>query len=376
MGIKEKNLSRQGGQMKPRTFCFLMIVFLFILGFAWPNGRQKPRTYKAITFKEDLRLSQADWFPYRLNVDAEGNIYVLSGKERTFIVFDPSGRERSRRQIAKGQGPGEFSDFDFVFDKSGRLLAADWAQRRLTVFDKDFRIDKIEKLNLYGDQFLMDSKGQRYFLAYQILAKARERNRVVLTRCDANGKILKEIASYEWGPRRRGDGTFEEDLYRIQLKYALDPQDNVCYAFSNKYEVFVVSPEGEAVQTIKKEAKTRKVTKEDIDRLLPPSSSKSPYKHIIPDNVPPIAGIFPLKNDYLLVVTFEKAGQDTALAGDLFDGGGRLVATVSVPKYYNWDFLLAPQKSRALVRGDYFYAIEADADEENFWVKRYKIVWE
>jgi hypothetical protein len=65
-----------------------------------------------------------------------------------------------------------------------------------------------------------------------------------------------------------------------------------------------------------------------------------------------------------------------ALAGDLFDGHGRLVATVPVPKYCNWDFLQAPMKSRALVRGDYFYTIEADADEENFWVKRYKIVWE
>jgi hypothetical protein len=362
--------------MKPRIFCYLLIVTLFILGLAWPNGDQKQEPRKAIAFKEDLRLTEADWFPYRLNVDAEGNIYVLSGKERTFIIFDPSGRERFRRKIAKGQGPGEFSDFDFVFDKSGRLFAADWAQRRLTVFDKDFRIDKIEKLNLYGDQFLMDSKGQRYFLAYQILAKTRERNRVVLTRCDANGKILKEIASYEWGPRRRGDGTFEEDLYRKQLKYTVDAQDNVYYAFSNKYEVFVVSPEGDSVRTIKKDAKTRKVTKEDIDRLLPPSSSKSPFEHIIPDNVPPIAGLFPLKNDYLLVVTFEKAGRDMALAGDLFDGGGRLVATVPVPKYYNWDFLLAPQKSRALVRGDYFYTIEADADEENFWVQRYQIVWE
>jgi len=362
--------------MKGKIVCVSIIVSLFILSFAGAQSDQKPETRKAIAFKEDLRLTQADWFPYRLNVDAEGNIYVLSGKERTLIVFDPSGRERSRRQITKGQGPGEFSDFDFVFDKTGRLFAADWAQRRLTIFDKDFRIEKIEKLNLYGDEFLMDSKGQRYFLAYQLLEKTRERNRVVLTRCDPNGKILKEIASYEWGPRRRADGTFEEDLYRKQLKYTIDAKDSVYYAFSNKYEVFVVSPEGDPVRTIRKDAKTRKVTKEDIDQLLPPSSSKLPWKHIIPEHVPPIAGLFPLKDNYLLVVTFEKAGQDLALAGDLFDGGGRFVATVPVPKYYYWDFLLAPQKSRALVRGDYFYSIEADADEENFWVKRYKIVWE
>jgi hypothetical protein len=70
-------------------------------------------------------------------------------------------------------------------------------------------------------------------------------------------------------------------------------------------------------------------------------------------------------------------GDEMGNRNEIGPAGGRSRKGNSYPtKYYNWDFLLAPTKSRALVSGDYFYAIETDADEENFWVKRYKIVWE
>ncbi len=275
---------------------------------------------------------------------------------------------------SQGTGTRGIRQFDAVFSQDGRLYAADWSQRRLTVLGPDFRVILIEKMKLYGDQFQMDSKGQRYFLAYQASASP-ERNRVVLTRCAASGEILKEIADYEWGPRRVGRGVYEDSLYRTQIKYALDLQDNVVYAFSNKYEVSVISPSGDLVRTIARDVKPRKVEKEDTDRLLPDPTKKSPYKYLIPDRVPAIAGLFPLKDGHLLIVTFEKTGQETSLAGDLFDVNGRFLATVPVPQYYQWDFLLAPRKANALIRNNNLYTIEADADEATFWVKRYRIDW-
>ena len=60
-----------------------------------------------------------------------------------------------RRQFPKGQGPGEFDSFDPVFSPDGRLFAADWSQRRLTILDLDFKVVQIEKMGLYGDEFQM-----------------------------------------------------------------------------------------------------------------------------------------------------------------------------------------------------------------------------
>ncbi|OGD13389.1 MAG: hypothetical protein A2V76_10670 [Candidatus Aminicenantes bacterium RBG_16_63_14] len=350
------------------------IVLSLVMTFVVAALAASPGGQKAVTFTETLSITQDDWFPYQIIVDTRGNIFVLSGRERTLLGFDLTGREVLRRQIPRGRGPGEFDSFDPVFSPDGRLFAADWAQRRLTILDLDFKVVHIEKMSLYGDEFQMDSKGQRYFLAYQA-SKARERNRVVLTKCAPSGDVVKEIVGYEWGPRRRVDGMYEDNLYRTQLKYALDAQDNLIYAFSSKYEVFVASPSGELVQTITRDVKPRKVEKEDVDRLLPDPSKKSAYQYLVPDRVPAIAGLFPLKDGHLLVVTFEKAGEETSLAGDLFDINGRFLGTVRVPKYYRWDFLLAPMKSQAFVWNDGFCTIESDADEERFWVKRYRIEW-
>jgi hypothetical protein len=109
---------------------------------------------------------------------------------------------------------------------------------------------------------------------------------------------------------------------------------------------------------------------------LPDKSSKIPYKYIVPERVPLIADLFPLANGYLLVITFEKSDDVAFLAGDIIDNNGNFVARVKVPKYYNWDFLLAPARSKALCLGDNFYTIESDSDEEKFWIKRYRIIWE
>jgi hypothetical protein len=350
-----------------------VFVSLIILS-AIPAWANPPEAQRVITFKEALSVAQENWFPSRLIIDSEGNICVYSDLDRTLLFFNSSGRELSRRSFTKGQGPGEFNGFDPAFSPDGRLFVADWPQRRITIFGPDLNLVNIEKMKLYGDQFRLDSKGNRYFLAYQA-ASSRARNRVVLTKCTPSGDIIKEITDYEWGPRQRSDGTYETDLFPTQLKYALDAQDNVVYAFSNEYKIFIISPTGEIVRTIIRDVKPRKVEKEDVDRLLPDPSKDVGYKHLIPDRVPAIAGLFALADGCLLVVTFEKAAVEGFLAGDLFDVNGRYIATVPVPKYYHWDFLLSPQKSWAALWKENFYTIESDANEEKRWVKCYRIEW-
>lgn len=77
-----------------------------------------------------------------------------------------------------------------------------------------------------------------------------------------------------------------------------------------------------------------------------------------------------------MVITFENALDKDSLSGDLFDDEGIFQARVEVPKYDDWYSLIGPRGiGKALAEGNYFYTIEADAAEEVFSVKRYKMIW-
>jgi hypothetical protein len=91
--------------------------------------------------------------------------------------------------------------------------------------------------------------------------------------------------------------------------------------------------------------------------------------------LPYIADFFVLNNIFLLVVTFESAEEENFLLGDLFDDEGYYQARVQIPKYYKWNFLLAPVKPGAVYKNGYFSSIESDENEEQFWVNRYKVTW-
>lgn len=102
----------------------------------------------------------------------------------------------------------------------------------------------------------------------------------------------------------------------------------------------------------------------------------APYgvEFISPKYMPYIANLFILNNKYLLVITYENDFDEETLAGDLFDEKGIFQNRVEVPKYYNWYYLFAALKSNVIYKNKNFYTIETDESEENFYVKRYKMI--
>jgi hypothetical protein len=211
------------------------------------------------------------------------------------------------------------------------------------------------------------------------LPETTSKHRVVFTKYSPEGRAQYEIDEYIWGETYdKVKGKYVDELFRRQLKYKIAPDDSVYYATTDKYEINIVSPEGELLKRIKKGGQTREVTQEDINKVTLASPQASPVRreYHVPSNVPCIADLFILENGYLLVVTFESKSDDLTLAGDLFDDKGIYRARIRVPKYYRWDHLLSPSKNYAINKNSYLYTLEADAEEENFYVKRYKMIWE
>lgn len=147
---------------------------------------------------------------------------------------------------------------------------------------------------------------------------------------------------------------------------------------TDKYEINTVSPNGDLIRKVKKKGQARKVTQKDIDKAMPhsPGSSRVRREYNIPAHMPYMADLFILDNGCLLVITFENEISDPTLAGDLFDDKGIYRARIQVPKYYRWNFLLAPCKNHAIYRNNCFYTLEASEDAKDFYVKRYKMIWD
>ena len=327
-----------------------------------------------VEFLDDLSLHEESWWPTQLDVDGKGNIYVFFSKDRILRKYDPQGNETLRKAAPKGQGPGQFQLFDFCFAPDGRMFVFDMSQRRQTIFDCDLNILDIRKIDLWGDQPLFDLRSQMYLLQLKFLPQTRDRQLLVLTRCTSAAEPLGEVHGYEWGSTRDNiTGIYHSDAYRPQIKFALDSGDNLFYAMSDLYTVHTLSPNGRPLKLIRKEGASRRLTQEEITGFKPKTPNSRSVTDI-PDRVPYIAGLFVLEGDYLLAVTFESRAESAFLVGDLFDSLGVYRARVEVPKYDDWDFLMAPRGPNAVCRNGWFYTIESDPDGEKFWVKRYRIV--
>jgi len=319
-----------------------------------------------------LSLFEDDWWPLSLLIDEQGNIYVRTGPEIVLRKFSPDGTEIARNEFPKGQAPGEFNGFDPCLSKNGNLYIADWSQRRLTVLDASFKILELSKLKLYGFIFRLDSRNNMYFLSVELLPNTTDRQKLVFTKCSPSGEPELRIHEYEWGLYRDNNGIYHSDAFRTQLRYKIDSKDNAYYAVTNKYEIYVISPDGKVIKRITKKGKSRKLTQIEINSFEP-EKPNSRYVTDIPENMPYIADLFVLENDFLLVITFESGLDDNFLLGDLFDDKGMYLARVQVPKYYRWNYLIQPNIKGAVLKNNCFYTIESDENEECFWVKRYKI---
>lgn len=354
---------KSGRQIVPQAADFVEII----------NDEQPRPPLVDVKFVPDLTLKQPAWEPYCLLVDGGGNLCVFSGKENTLIKFDPAGQEVLRRDFKSGQGPGEFGFFDPWFAADGRLIVLDGRQRRVTAFDKDFRLLAVSRIDLWGDILRLDSASNLYMLVMKFLPTTRDRQLLVLTKCTAEGKPVHEVYEYEWGVRRDTQGFYHSDAYRAQVKFQIDPHDVLWYVVTDRYEINAVSPEGKLVRRIIKRGQPRKLTSAEIEGLKP----KDPNSRMItdiPDRVAPIANFFLLADGSILAVTFESREGDKELVGDVFDNQGILRGRTRVPKYDGWDGLLAPRKPAALVSGGLFYTIETPDDGSDAMVKRYRIV--
>ena len=241
--------------------------------------------YSEMTFEleEDLSIGNEDdenYLFYRaidIQVDTDGNIYVLDYGNYRVQVFDKSGIYL-RTIGKKGQGPGEFSaptrlQLD---EETGNIFVKDNGLRKIIIFENEGRyIDKdinlVELLNdfyLDSDRCIWGKFSLPGIDMYRFIKK--------LTLTGKVEKIFAEIPYYmkrlmlsktKVGNTVYAEGYFFTHGYEYDLFLSKVDSHTFVYGHSKKYELVAVDKSGKTLFIMRKDESPIKITKNEKDRI-------------------------------------------------------------------------------------------------------------
>jgi hypothetical protein len=264
-------------------------------------------------------------------VDEEGGILALDFKDQKIKVFDRTGK--FLRLIGKpGQGPGELgmaSGIQLMADNT--LVVEDATNRRLALFKPtgEFlkNISMADKLGLVN--ILLDGKGNAIGREMG-LVEGNAKMFFEIKKFDPNLKPLFTLDKIEFPIPVPGSGTKMNILEMISA-YQFDPAGNIYYGRNADYEIKIYSPEGKHIRTIQKEYDRVKVTQTDIDEMLERIPNATPGVNIkemfsFPEYFPPFQFFLLDDQGRLYVRTFTKGKAKDEYEIDVFDAEGKFIA--------------------------------------------------
>jgi len=242
--------------------------------------------YGEIKFEleEDLSIGNEEdenYLFYRardIQVDTEGNIYVLDSGNHRLQIFDKDGKYF--RSIGKrGQGPGEFSQPSCLQldDETGNIFVADFRSMTIIIFEKEGKyIDNDIHLVEFLNDFYLDSDrciwGKFSLPGINVMYRS-------IKKLNLTGKVEKTFAEFpyhiqriEISKIREGNTStllaamvhhgYEDDLFVSRVD-----NDTFIYGHSKKYELVAVDKAGDVLFMIRKDESPIKITKSERDRI-------------------------------------------------------------------------------------------------------------
>jgi len=292
-----------------------------------------------------------------IEVDSDGNIYVLDGRDRKVKVFDKDGKN-IRSFGRKGQGPGEFQiTNDIVLTPDETIMILDRANLRLSFFSlegellREVSTSKIPRLfRIYPD-----SEGN-----YTARINLRgQKNIYQIKKLDADLEELSLIAELEYP--RRSDVI---EMYFPNLIAVVMEDDKIVWGNWQHYKLIISDRTGRKIREINREYNPVKITDEDKERMIKELSADLPLRRRVefPDSYPAFQGMSCDDYGRIFVRTSEQVEDNEGYFYDVFDEEGKYIAKIPLT------FFPRTWKNNKL------YTIEED--EEGFQiVKRYKVTW-
>ena len=300
-----------------------------------------------------------------MDVDSNGNIYVIDSSSAHIRVFDRSGQYLWTIG-RKGQGPGEFQMPGFVQTTSqGEIAVYDYQAQRLVFFSPDGTYRKqvsSARARFPVMPIRLDSEGN--IVGYQVMAPPPIGG-VDFGKYSPEFEPLFTIAREE-PDKDRKERVF--DLAKPGFHCAVSPNDNIVWGHSSEYVLHVLNPEGKRIRMIQKKYERLPMTagfREKYEKELAGLVGRG-VKLSFPGRFPAYIDISVDEKDRLWVRTYERVeGEEEHYCFDVFDSDGRYLARVPMQVSLN---LKSVWKNNAL------YTIET-AKEGYQMIKRFKVIW-
>ena len=289
---------------------------------------------------EDLTIGEGEAEDQRmfhdirtLDVDQEGNIYVLDEGAADIKVFNQSG-EHLRTIGRQGQGPGEFAfPISVLVTPQAELLVHDMNQRSLKVLDREGnflrQLSIADKFQFSGPRFLPEGgmvgsylvPAQQPFAELVLFDSGLKPVRTLISKPVEPPPVLhyfagNSMSGLRWNINERGEiiwGDFLESDYTLHV--------------SNKG--------GDHIRTIEREYDAIRITESSRQILLhtmfgdnPPPSQ---WDVRFPDHYPPFSGISCDDSGHVFVKTYKQIEKEITEVYDVFDAEGRYMAQATFP---------------------------------------------
>ncbi|MFX1534095.1 MAG: 6-bladed beta-propeller [Promethearchaeota archaeon] len=295
-----------------------------------------------------------------IDVDDEGNVYVLDIKERHIKVFNSDGR-LMRIIGRKGQGPGEFQrPYTVQVTAQNEVVVFDVMVRKLHFFTLDGEYKKSISLEKLFNQPILNSEGN---IVSIVNVDVAENPKYELQKLDVELNPLTFYYSFpKYDLARDGHNSF-----RSILQWAVTNNNEiVCGHPDEGYELNIFNSEGKIIKNIIKDYTPIKIPAEEIKRAtrqkLPPGRFYS-----VPKYYSPFIWIIVDEDNRIFVCTRERPKNKVGRYWDVFNPEGKFIAKIPI----SHEVLM---ERPIIFKENKLYLVEAD--EEGYqYVKRYKVTW-
>lgn len=297
-----------------------------------------------------------------IQVDDNGNIYILDSKTCSVKIFDDSGLLIGEFG-GKGQGPGEFQspmDMEILLDKS--IIICDIANRRFSFFSKQgkfLRSITPEKYNIL--RIRADSYGHLYGYYLQ---HTSDHTMNIIGKFSDKLDLITNVVSFK-------ENKFSRTIIDMQMPrlwYLVTSDGYLVWGYSSEYMLHVVNQDGLEIRRIFKEHVPIKITETEKKWLINDTfrrTGKPPegYSLKFPEYYNPYDWRFISDDKGRIIVGTTERAKDNRQYYDIFDSDGCFLTKILL-------------RFRPVVwKQEKMYFNEED-EEGNPCIKRYNVVWE